>query len=152
MKRIRRVQDQPGAPATGRGFSSLALRAGLLLLFVFSATCTSAWAATPPRIEDKAIRIGLRDGPDVARSRNGAWAPVEVPLKAGTEDVPRNSYRLVVETTDGEGVSYRYTVPVPAIPANSEHRVFAYARPGSAGAVFTVTLQPVSFSKPVTQS
>jgi hypothetical protein len=64
-----------------------------------------------------------------------------VPLQAGAVDVPRDSFRLVVETTDGEGVPYRYTASVPAIPANNSQSVFTYVRPGSPGASFTVTLQ-----------
>jgi hypothetical protein len=96
-------------------------------------------AAAPPHIED--VRIGLRDGKDVARSRNGVWTPVQVTLKAGTEDVRRGDFRLAVETADGEAVPYVYTAPVPAIPANSEQIVFVYARPGSAGSSFDVQLQ-----------
>jgi len=111
-----------------------------MLLFCLG-IATSACAAAPPRIDDKGIRIGLRDGPNVSRSRNGVWTPVTVPLHSGSDDVPRDSFRLVVETTDGEAVPYRYTVAVPAMPANSTHIVFAYVRPGSTGATFTVRLQ-----------
>src|SRR5262249_6258226 len=38
-------------------------------------------------------------------------------------------------------VPYVYSVPVPAIPANGEQTVFAYARPGSDGCTFTIKLQ-----------
>ncbi len=96
-------------------------------------------AAAPPHIE--AVRIGLRGGQDAGRSRNGVWAPVQVTLKAGADDVTRGDFRLVVETADGEAVPYLYSAPVPAITANSEQLVFAYVRPGSAGGTFTVTLQ-----------
>ncbi|MGH7226125.1 MAG: hypothetical protein ACRELF_23160, partial [Gemmataceae bacterium] len=116
--------------------------ASLGLLFVLMGVlAVPAWAAAPPRIDDKGIRIGLRDGASGARSRNGVWTPVQVLLKAASDDVPRNAYQVVVETTDGEAVPYRYTAAVPAIPANSEQTVFAYTRPGSPGAAFTVTLQ-----------
>jgi hypothetical protein len=138
---LRQHPDKPGALATGPRSPSLALRAGMLLFFLGIAT--SAWADTLPHIDDKGICIGLRDGPNVARSRNGVWTPVTVPLQAGAEDVPRDHYRIVVETTDGEAVPYRYTVPVPAIPANSTQAVFAYVRPGSTGATFNVALQKI---------
>jgi len=65
---------------------------------------------------------------------------VSITLKAGAEDVTRDSFRLVVEATDGEAVPYLYSAPVPAIPANNEQLVFAYVRPGSAGSTFTVKL------------
>ncbi|MGH7227222.1 MAG: hypothetical protein ACRELF_28735, partial [Gemmataceae bacterium] len=118
----------------------LALRAGVLL-FCWLANAAITSAAAPPHIEDKGIRIGLRDGPNVARSRNGVWAPVMIPVQASSDDVPRGSFRLVVETTDGEGVPYRYTASLPAIPANSTQVVFAYVRPGSSGASLSVALQ-----------
>jgi hypothetical protein len=135
-----RNYDKSSAAATGPSRPSLALQA-CLLLFLWLACEQTGGAAAPPRIDDKGIRIGLRDGPEVARSRNGVWTPVQVPIKAGPDDIPRDSYRLIVETTDGEAVPYRYTAAVPAIPANSEQVVFAYIRPGSPGAAFTVTLQ-----------
>ncbi|MHB1423755.1 MAG: hypothetical protein ACYC3I_11285 [Gemmataceae bacterium] len=140
-----RVYDRPEAPARACLPPLLALRAGMLL-FLCLALGTPAWAAAPPRLDDKGIRIGLRDGSSVARSRNGVWAPVSVPVQAGSDDVPRGSYRLVVETTDGEGIPYRYTVPVPAIPANSTQVVFAYIRPGSSGASFNVALRKMDGS------
>jgi hypothetical protein len=98
-----------------------------------------AWAAAPPHIEG--VRIGLPGGQNAGRSRNGVWTPVQVTLKAAADDITQGSFRLAVETTDGEAVPYVYTVPVPAIPANSEQMVFAYVRPGSAGGTFTVRLQ-----------
>jgi hypothetical protein len=113
-----------------------------VLALLFALLCAlSASAAAPPRLDEKGIRIGLRDGSEVARSRNGVWTPVHVPIKAGSDDVARDSYRVSVETTDGEGVPYRYTTMVPGIPANSQRTVFAYVRPGSSGAEFTVALQ-----------
>ena len=146
MNHPKRDPDEPNAQATGPRNLSLALRACMSLCFFF-ALGTPTWAAAPPRIDDKGIRIGLRDGPNVARSRNGVWAPVSVPVLAGADDVPRGSFRLVVETTDGEGVSYRSTSPVPAIPANSTQVVFAYTRPGSSGASFNVALQKMDGSE-----
>ncbi len=124
---------------SGRLRDPARLNVSLLLVWLL---VLPAQAAAPPRIDlEKGIRIGLRAGPNAARSRNGVWAPVTVPLRAGADDVPRDSFRLVVETTDGEGVPYRYTSSVPAIPANSTQAVFTYIHPGSPGASFTVTLQ-----------
>jgi hypothetical protein len=100
---------------------------------------SSAAAATPPSIED--VIIGLRGMQNAGRSRNGLWAPVQITLKAGSEDVTAGGYRLVVESADGEEVPYTYTSPVPAIPANDKQTVFAYVRPGSAGSTFNVVLQ-----------
>ena len=47
-----------------------------MLLLLYLGITTSAWAAAPPRIDDKGIRIGLRDGTTMTRSRNGVWTPV----------------------------------------------------------------------------
>jgi hypothetical protein len=141
----RSIQDLSGGrkppEASSRGLAPPPWRRLLLLVLLASTLGRYAEATVPPRIDDKNIRIGLRAGPDVARSRNGVWTPVTVPLQASSDDVPRDRYRLVVETTDGEAVPYRYTVSVPAIPANSTQAVFAYVRPGSTSAVFTVALQ-----------
>src|SRR5262249_26926783 len=114
---------------------------GGLLLLLMSAIVTPAWAAAPPHIVESDVRIGFRSVQNKGQSRNGVWAPVQVTLKAGADDITRDSYRLVVETTDGEAVPYLYSVPVPAIPANGEQIVFAYVRPGSDGAAFLLKLQ-----------
>lgn len=137
MNLTRRVDSQPAEPVATR---LRALRVGALL-FLFLGLTASALADSPPRIDDKGIRIGFPDGPNGARSRNGVWTPVMVPIQAPGEDVPGDSYRIVVETTDGEAVPYRYTIPVPGISANSTQSLFAYLRPGGTGAAFTVSLQ-----------
>jgi hypothetical protein len=113
---------------------------GFLLLLAWVIT-SPTWAAAPPRIVEGGVRIGFRGVRDKGQSRNGVWAPVQVTLKAGADDVTRDSYHLIVETTDGEAVPYVYSVPVPAIPANGEQIVFAYARPGSDGCAFTIKLR-----------
>jgi hypothetical protein len=112
---------------------------------------TALPAAAPPHIDG--VLIGLRGGPDISlpdhpdvrggvgRSRNGVWTPVQVTLKAGHDGVTRGAFRLVVESNDGEAVAYRYTVPVPAISADGEQVVFAYARPGNSASTFNVTLE-----------
>ena len=55
-----------------------------------------------PRIEQ--VRVGLPFGqgdPESGRARRGAWAPVYVKLKAGSQPIPNDSLRLVVESSDG---------------------------------------------------
>lgn len=99
------------------------------------------FAATPPRIDPDGVRIGLPDGPNIARSRNGMWTPVRIPLHAGSDNVLRDHYFVVVESIDGEATPYRYRTSVPAIQANGQQVVLAYVRPGSTGATFTLTLQ-----------
>src|SRR5581483_4111835 len=140
VNQLRREDDRPGTQGTGRMGLSLALRACILSLLLVGID-TTAWASTPPRIDDKGIRIGLRDGPSVARSRNGVWTVVTVPVQAFAEDVPPDTYRIEVQTTDGEAVPYRSAIAVPAIPANSTHTVFVYVRPGSTSATFGLALQ-----------
>lgn len=127
----------PPQPLRVRSNGEAVKRIGTLIFCL--ATATAVHAATPPHIEK--VRIGLSDGPQTTRSRDGAWTPVQVTLKTGADNVTAGSFRLLVETTDGEAVPYRYTVPLPAIPANSEQTVFGYARPGSAASMFTVLLQ-----------
>jgi hypothetical protein len=114
-------------------------QAALLLALLSCVFPASAFAATPPSIED--VVIGLRGMQNAGRSRNGTWAPVQIALKAGPEDVSAGSYRLVIESADGEAVPYTYTAPVPAIGANDKQTVFAYVRPSSAGSTFNVRLQ-----------
>jgi len=114
--------------------------AAVLLGLLAWASVIPLWAAAPPHIEGDP-RIGFRSVQGGGQSRNGVWAPMQITLKAGADDITSGSYRLIVESADGEAVPYRYTVPVPAIPANSEQFVFAYVRPGSAGSTFSVTLQ-----------
>jgi hypothetical protein len=101
-----------------------------------------AAAITPPQIDK--VRIGLPvalAGQEAGRSRNGAWAPVYVTLKAGTEGNPQGAYRLAVETTDSEDAPCRSTAPVPALAAGEERAALAYVVPASDGAEFKVTLE-----------
>jgi hypothetical protein len=114
-----------------------------LLALVLLLAAGPAWGASPPRLlpEENRLCIGLRGAPDAGRSRNGAWAPVFVTLKGGPGGNAQGLYRVVVESTDGEGTPYRYAVAVPALAENEERGVIAYARPGSDGAEFTVRLQ-----------
>ncbi len=107
----------------------------LFLLLIVGA----AQAASPPEITQ--VRVGLPGGTATTRSRNGAWAPVYVTLKAGAEGNPQGTFRLAVESTDGEEMPYRCTAPVPALAATEERVVLAYTRPGSDGSEFTVKLQ-----------
>ncbi len=96
----------------------------------------AAEAAAPPEIAQ--VKVGLPGGTATSRSRNGAWAPVYVTLQAGGEGNPQGAFRLVVESTDGEEMPYRYTVPVPALAAGEKRDVLACTRPGTDGSEFTV--------------
>jgi hypothetical protein len=125
----------------GETVNAIPIPSGARLVLLLWLLPAFAHAAAPPRIDDKGIRIGLRDGSTVARSRNGVWTPVAIPLKTDADEVPRERYSIVVESTDGEAVPYRYRAAVPALSAHSEQVVFAYVRPGSAGATFTVSLR-----------
>jgi hypothetical protein len=135
---------QPSENHPIRGLTLPARQFCFLLLMGLLPSLASA--AAPPHLDESGIRIGLPDGPNVGRSRNGMWTPVKIPLKAGADDVPRDRFQVVVESTDGEATPYRYHVPVPAISANGEQVVFAYIRPGSTGATFTVALQTIDGS------
>jgi hypothetical protein len=107
-----------------------------LLALVALAAPTAA--QTPPEIT--AVRIGLRAGGTATRSRNGAWAPVYVTLRAGAEGHPRDAYRLAVETVDAEEAPYRTTAAVPALAGGEERVVLAYVVP-SGNSEFTVKLE-----------
>jgi hypothetical protein len=87
-----------------------------------------------------AARVGLPGGPNVSRSRNGAWAPVYVTLKADADGNPQGAFTLAVESADAEEVPYRTTRAVPALAGSEQRVVLAYARPGSDGSEFTVRL------------
>jgi YD repeat-containing protein len=113
-----------------------------LFLATFCLGSSGLFAASPPRV--KQVRVGLpagRSGDESGRSRNGAWAPVAVTLTAGAAGHPQDAYRLRIETKDVEELSYQYTVPVPAMAANSERTVQGYIVPGSESAVFLVEVE-----------
>jgi hypothetical protein len=102
----------------------------------------AARAETPPRIDR--VRIGLpagKSGQESGRSRNGAWAPVAVTLKSGTEGNPQGVYRIRIETKDLEDLTYQFTVGVPALAGTSERTVLGYAVPAGEGAEFRVLLE-----------
>src|SRR5581483_3907872 len=125
------------------------LCAGLLM----AAGCQRARTTTDTgfRIELDAnkrahVRVGFpggTSGQESGRSRNGAWTPVYVKLKAGKQAVPRNAYRLVVETTDSEDSPFRYISSVPdrALQPDEDFFAVTYSRPGSGGSEFRITLE-----------
>jgi hypothetical protein len=108
---------------------------------LFGLTEPSARADTPPQIDPQRVRIGLPAGQETGRSRNGAWAPIAVVLKAGAQGNPQGVYRLRIETTDFEDLTYQYTVPVPALAGNGERTVMGYIVPGGDSATFKVQLE-----------
>jgi hypothetical protein len=97
----------------------------------------AAAAATP---QMTAARIGLPGGPNVGRSRNGAWAPIYVTLQATGEGNPQGAFTLAVESTDAEEIPYRTTRAIPALAAGEQRVVAAYTRPGTDSSEFTLKL------------
>lgn len=125
------------------------IAAVLVFIVAFGSQQSRAFAESPLHIELDAnkrpdIRIGLLgglNGLETGRSRNGAWAPVYVKLKAGKEGVARESIRLVVESTDSEDSPYRYITAIPNLAANEDYVAISYIRPGSGGSEFKVSLE-----------
>jgi hypothetical protein len=113
----------------------------LYWLFIGGPAVALAQQSAPPHIEK--VRIGLpgsQKEEETARSRNGAWAPVYVKLKASPAGNVRDRYKLRVETTDTENTAYHYDVAVPALAPNDDYNAIAYVRPGAAGSEFSVDL------------
>jgi len=111
-------------------------------VFVVMLMVVGPLAAEAPRIQ--AVRVGLPAGQpqsELTRTRNTAWTPVSVVLKADSEPVPAGRYRLKVETADAEGLLYHYPIEVPEMPARSERVVMAYAVPGADQKTFRVRLE-----------
>ena len=102
-----------------------------------------AAAEGPPTIDNQVpIRVGLPSGTQgVGRMRQGAWAPVYVPLQAHKDGNGQQQFKLVFEALDLEENPYRYTVPVPALGPAVNEVVVGYLRAPSQD--FTVTLQTV---------
>jgi hypothetical protein len=112
----------------------------LTLLALFA--LPPAVRADAPVIES--VRIGLPGGQgaqELGRSRTGAWAPVYVKVKAGSEGNPLGAFRVAVETNDGEGAPYRFATEVPALAAGDERLVISYVRPGGDTGGFVVKLE-----------
>jgi hypothetical protein len=113
----------------------------LYWLLIGGPSIALAQQSAPPHIEK--VRIGLpgsQKEEETARSRNGAWAPVYIKLKASPAGNVRDRYKLRVETTDTENTAYHYDVAVPALAPNDDYNAIAYVRPGAAGSEFTVDL------------
>jgi hypothetical protein len=113
----------------------------LYCLLIGGPAVALAQESAAPRIEK--VRIGLpgsQKEEETARSRNGAWAPVYVKLKASPVGNVRDRYKLRVETTDAENTAYHYDIAVPALAPNDDYNAIAYVRPGAAGSEFSVDL------------
>jgi hypothetical protein len=97
-------------------------------------------AAQAPTVQDKQIRVGLPSGSAGAgRMRQGAWAPVYIPLTAGPDGNAQQQFKLVLDAVDLEDNPYRYTVPVPALAPGVNEVVIGYLR--APNQEFTVTLE-----------
>jgi hypothetical protein len=130
------IRPRPAPPITPR---SASLWACLLVL----GWPALAAAQGPPSIDKETpIRVGLPAGSQgVGRMRQGAWAPVYVPLKAHKEGNGQQQFKLVFDALDLEENPYRYTVPVPALGPAVNEVVIGYLRAPSQE--FTVTLQTI---------
>jgi hypothetical protein len=116
---------------------------------VFAALCLGAFLApsgfaaaegpSAPRIEKG--RVGLPAGPEINRSRRGAWAPVYVTLQPGDSGNGPDGLALVVEASDSDDARYHYTVPVPARAGGAPFEVITYVRPGAFTSEFSVSLR-----------
>ncbi len=98
----------------------------LYCLLIGAPPVAVAQQSAPPRIEK--VRIGLpgsQKEEETARSRNGAWAPVYIKLKASPAGNVRDRYKLRVETTDTENTTYHYDVDVPALAPNDDYNAIA---------------------------
>jgi hypothetical protein len=98
------------------------------------------WAQAP-RLQS--VRVGLPAGnvAELTRTRNTAWTPVAITLRADVEPVPAGKYRLWVESADAEALPYQYPLDVPEMPARAERVVMAYAVPGADQKDFSVRLE-----------
>jgi hypothetical protein len=91
-------------------------------------------------VEVENVRVGFDASIAEARSANsfkvGAWTPVWVQLRGGTEGF---SGFMEVVVGDDDGTPGAFRMPV-AVGANKSERFTAYARPGSREPEFTVRL------------
>ncbi len=102
-----------------------------LLCCVLCASSAVAQAPKPPTVEQ--VRVGLpanSTDPDSGYTRQGAWAPVYVKIKAGDEAIAPGTLRLVAEGVDGEDATYQYGTPLPAAAAGEDLFAVTYVRPG----------------------
>ena len=100
--------------------------------------CGPEPSAELPSVKIERVRVGLPAGPESARMRPGAWCPVYVTLKAGSKPIARDAARVVVKSTDGDEIPFRYTAAVPALNAEEVQTILTYTRPGTAGSEIAV--------------
>jgi hypothetical protein len=142
MNREQQQRETPMAsfvhPAGGAAPRWVSFLACLLGCFLFP---IRSLADSPPHIEK--VQIGLPGGQgeqESARSRNGAWAPVYVKLKAGADGSGLGRYKVRVQTSDTENTDYHYDTALPALTANQDYIAVTYVRPGTAASDFSVSL------------
>ena len=121
------------------------IRQLLFVLTLGSALSFPALAAaqpSPPVMDKEKVRVGLPSGvPNVGRMRQGAWAPVYIPLTAGPNGNSQQQFKIVLEAVDAEENPYRYSVAVPALNTGSREVVVGYLR--APNQEFTIALQTV---------
>jgi hypothetical protein len=114
-----------------------------IALFLAAAVATDAPAQTKQALTIESVHVGLPAGftdPDTGHTRRGAWAPVYVKLKVGSEAIIAGSLNLVAEADDSEGTPYRYKTPLPGAAPEDDVFAVTYIRPGSAEV--NVSLRP----------
>jgi len=136
-----RMNDQQATPSQPpqrrfRVGQRRTLRASLVALFLLAAVAS---AQTPPSLQS--VRIGLPLDQTASLSRNGVWTPVAVTLRGGQEGSPAGAYRLRIETTDVEQISYQTSVNLPELPPDRLVTVLGYIVPGGDGVSFHVHLE-----------
>jgi hypothetical protein len=106
-----------------------------LLTWAVLVVSAPAQGPHPPAIEQ--VRVGLPSAstdPDVGHTRHGAWAPVYVKIKVGSDPIVAGSLNLVTESEDSEGTSYRYAAPLPGAAPDDDVFAVTYVRPGGTDA------------------
>src|SRR5947209_11680360 len=131
---MQNAERRPAHPHRGEGVMATrrALRIPHWLMAAVLALggAAGANADSPPHI--KKVQVGLPGGQgeqESARSRNGAWAPVYVKLKAGPDGNGRDRFKVRVETTDTENTTYHYDTALPALTPNQDYIAVSYIRP-----------------------
>ena len=128
----------------GRRLASL-VHSGRLLavvaaVFFLIAAPSSVWAQRSRRVEVEDMRVGFDASFSNLKASNsfkiGAWTPVWVHLKGGSEPW---SGVMEVSVADDDGTPTAFRMPV-AVPANQSERFTAYARPGSRQPEFSIKL------------
>jgi hypothetical protein len=134
------IVTEPRTPTSMRSLLAL-------LLLAAAPPATLAQDSRIPTVEEVRVGLPYRSGdPDSGHSRRGAWVPVYVKLKAGSQGIAPGTHRLVVEANDSEDAAYEFFTPLPSIEPEKDCFAITYARPGSSD--INISLQTMA-GKPV---